>query len=466
LYSLISKPVGLIPNGVLDKSQVRAIINQAAGLLERNEGLAAARSREMQGNWKDRMSLLLWAGLVMGMTGLGCQTDGYYGYPGERGSSQFTPKPGYRPESPAVVQAQYQPKPAYGPQAAPGPWAQPDGSAYPPGMVQGVAPEMGPERGPQLPIPREKEKTYHQPYVIEPPDVLNIDAVRLVPRPPYRIEPMDVLILNVAGTLPDRPISGQVVVTPDGTISLGYDYGVLRISGLTLADAAVAIRNALKGKLADPQVSLGLGVFRGVTQTRGDHLVNMDGTITLGSYGSVCVTGLTLCQAKAAIERHLSNFLLNPEVSVSVSAFNSKYYYVVADGGGYGMQVLRFPITGNETVLDAISNISGLPAVSSTKKIWVARPTPANARCYQILPVHWQVLAMCGDTETNYQLFPGDRIFISADPLLATDNWLAKVFSPIERVLGLALLGGTTYQTFQSIGLGRGTGTAFIPAIR
>jgi polysaccharide biosynthesis/export protein len=430
----------------------------------------------MQGNRQNVQSLLFSAGLVMAMTFLGCQTDGgYYSYPGQRvgNDMQFAPRPNSSAQNPSLVQVQYQAPPERI-QNAPAPVTTgpngeviaPEGvpdplSAYAlptsPYAVRSASPAQ------PLPIPREQAMTYHPPYIIEPPDVLNIDAVRLVPRPPYRIEPLDVLILNVAGSLPDRPLSGQVVVTPDGTISLGYDYGVVRISGLTLEEASVAIRNSLREKLNNPEVSLGLSVFRGVTQTRGDHLVNMDGTITLGSYGSVCVTGLTLCQAKAAIERHLSRFLLNPEVSVSVSAFNSKYYYVIADGGGYGMQVLRFPSTGKETVLDAISNISGLPAVASTKKIWVARPTPANATCYQILPVHWQTLIMAGDTETNYQLFPGDRIFISADPLISADNWLAKVFSPIERVLGIALLGATTYQTFQGIGLGTG-GNGFVVA--
>src|SRR5580704_16343002 len=151
--------------------------------------------------------------------------------------------------------------------------------------------EDGPPMRPPLPLPTELGKTYHPPYIIEPPDVLGIDAVRLVPRPPYRIEPLDTLIIQVAGTLPERPIAGQVTVTPDGTITLGYNYGVVRVAGLTLEQAAIAIRNALKGYLQDPQVSLALGQFRGVLQTRGDHLVNQDGTITLGSYGSVCVTG-------------------------------------------------------------------------------------------------------------------------------------------------------------------------------
>jgi polysaccharide biosynthesis/export protein len=273
-----------------------------------------------------------------------------------------------------------------------------------------------------LPLPCDHATCSRQPYIIEPPDVLNIDPVHLAPRQPYLIEPTDVLILKVAGALPDRPLSGKVVVTADGTVVLGHDHGVVRVSGLTLEEAAGAIRARLCEKLDNPKVSLDLDVFRGYTQTRGDHLVNMDGTITLGSYGSICVTGLTRCQAKAAIERHLSKFLHNPEISLSVSAFNSKYYYVIADGGGYGMQVLRFPITCYETVVDAVSYDHGLAeAAFSAKKIWVSRPKHDKSAGYEILLVDWKAITGGGNPKTNYQLFPGDRVYVSFTP--GPDLW-------------------------------------------
>ena len=271
----------------------------------------------------------------------------------------------------------------------------------------------------RLPLPRELSPTALPPYVIEPPDVLYIDAVRLVPRPPYHVEPLDVLLIQVTDTLPNQPISGPLAVSPEGVVNLGFNYGVVHVVGMTVKQAAVAIRAQLQRQgLQNAQVSVSLVQFRGVQQTRGEHLVIQDGTITLGTYGSVPVVGMTICQAKAAIERHLSNYLLNPEISLSVSAFNSKVYYVIADGGGFGQQIYRFPITGKEYVLDAISNIGGLPAVSSRRKIWVARPAPADKGCYQILPVDWQVITQAGATCTNYQLLPGDRVYIKADPLI------------------------------------------------
>ena len=47
----------------------------------------------------------------------------------------------------------------------------------------------------------------------------------------------------------------------------------------------------------------------------------MDGTIGLGVYGSVYVTGMTLEQARLAIEMHLSQSLLEPEISLDVYAY-------------------------------------------------------------------------------------------------------------------------------------------------
>jgi len=296
-------------------------------------------------------------------------------------------------------------------------------------------------------MPREITMVSHPPYTIAPPDFLTIDAVRLVPRPPYRIEPLDVLTLQVSETFPNQPIVGLYPLGPDGTLTLGFSYGTVRVAGMTLEEAQRAIREYLARRLKNPQVALGLAQFRGLQFIRGEHLVRADGTISLGAYGCVYVAGLTVERARYVVEQYLSQFLLDPQISVDVLAYNSKAYYVIADGGGYGQYVFKFPVTGNETVLDAIQAIGGIPAVGSRRKIWVARPAPANQECLQVLPVDWLAIVQGGATRTNYQLFPGDRVYIKADPLIAFDNALAKIISPIERVLGVTLLGATTVQT-------------------
>src|SRR5262245_59911306 len=72
-------------------------------------------------------------------------------------------------------------------------------------------------------IPRELTKVSLPPYTIEPPDILLINAVRVVPRPPYRIAPLDVLALQVLKAAESAPIGGLYAVDPNGTINLGFD---------------------------------------------------------------------------------------------------------------------------------------------------------------------------------------------------------------------------------------------------
>jgi polysaccharide export outer membrane protein len=196
---------------------------------------------------------------------------------------------------------------------------------------------------------------------------------------------------------------------------------------------------------------------------RGQHLVRPDGTVNLGIYGSVYVTGLTLEQVKAvvapAIASRLDKAVLakNPvkpeDVNVDVLAYNSRVYYVITDGAGYGEQVVRVPVTGNETVLDAIAQINGLPAVSSKKHIWVARRTPGHGPD-QILPVDWCGITQRGESGTNYQLFPGDRVYVKAQKIITIDATIAKVLSPIERLLGVTLLASETVNSIRGTGSG------------
>lgn len=299
------------------------------------------------------------------------------------------------------------------------------------------------------PVPTELCKVSLPPYRIEPPDILMIDGIRMIPLPPYRIEPLDVLLINLAQPLPNQPINGNYVVSPEGRVNLGFAYGTVFVGGMTVEESESAIREHLKKVLNNPQVSVALVQIKAIQQTRGEHLVGPDGTINLGTYGDVYVAGMTRAEAKLALERHLARFLLRPEVSVSVFAYNSKVYYVITDGGGYGQQVYRFPSTGNETVLDAISNIAGLPAVASKRKIWVARPAPPYHDCDQVLPVNWNAIVEGGSTGTNYQVFPGDRIYVKADSLIAFDNRLAKLLAPVERLLGITLLGSTTVNSIR-----------------
>ncbi len=132
-------------------------------------------------------------------------------------------------------------------------------------------------------------------------------------------------------------------------------------------------------------------------------------------------------------------------------AYNSKVYYIITQGAGLGDSVRRLPVTGNECVLDAISQINGLSQVSS-KHIWIARPAPHNFGCQQILPIEWDAITQGAQTATNYQLMPGDRLFVAEDEMITFSNVLGKVTAPLERHAGIASLGSSTIRGYQTMG--------------
>lgn len=323
----------------------------------------------------------------------------------------------------------------------------------------------------QSDVPRELDKVALPTYRVEPPDILLIDAVNLIRPPGAPLRAGDQILVRVANTLPTDPegdpiansfkiINGSFLVQSNGTINLGPEYGTVVVAGLTVEQAEHAITDHLRGTvgLDMPLVAVELPDVTAQQPIAGEHLVRPDGTVSLGIYGNVLVAGLTLDEAKQAIEQHLAPFIHQPQVRVDVAAYNSKVYYVVVDGGGMGEQVIRVPVTGNETVLDAVAQIQGLPEISS-KKIWIARPAPAGTDCAQILRVDWNAIASGGITTTNYQLLPGDRIYIEADHWIHFNNVVTKVVQPFEQIFGFILLGNGTVRVLQR-GTG-GTGTGF-----
>jgi polysaccharide export outer membrane protein len=351
------------------------------------------------------------------------------------------------------------------------------------------------------------KKTTLPTYVVEPPDILLIDAVKIIPRPEYVLQVSDVLAIQFPtrrlpppAELPLPPekkdqvqfqptaaqpepfqrrledilaeqgklLSGTYLIEPDGTIDLQGPYGRVKVIGLTLEEAREIIRQKIRDEVAPAifeagGLFVGLVDFRGRQQISGEHLVRPDGTVSFGVLGDVFLAGLSLPEAKTVIEAHLSQFLTSPEVALDVAGYNSKFYYVITDGGGFGEQVFKFPITGNENVLDAVAQINGLPGVASKKRIWVARPSPGEYCCQQILPVQWKAITQGGATATNYQMLPGDRLYVAADPLITLDSYMARAIAPVERIFGVTLLGSGTVQTIRqnASGLFIGNNTGF-----
>ena len=146
----------------------------------------------------------------------------------------------------------------------------------------------------------------------------------------------------------------------------------------------------------------------------GEHLVRPDGTIQLGQYGTVAVSGLTLTEAQTAIEKQLAHSFKEAQISLDVFTFNSKFYYVIIEASGEETgRITRIPCTGNETVLDALSITANLKQLAG-KQISVARPSKNTKDADKVLSVDLSDVLATNKLATNHKLFPGDRLVVSA----------------------------------------------------
>ncbi|MGB7343159.1 MAG: SLBB domain-containing protein [Pirellulaceae bacterium] len=170
-----------------------------------------------------------------------------------------------------------------------------------------------------------------------------------------------------------------------------------------------------------------------------DQTVQQDGTIDLGAYGRVAVAGRSISEIQHEVESlvsrveiakrnspiglasHRNNVVTENDpssianvdadygVNVRIVNQDSTQYYVMGEVNAPG----SYPMVGNETVFDAIIAAGGLSERSNDHKIILVRLKQAG-QPRVILPVCYQQILQLGDVSTNYQLLPGDRVYVPA----------------------------------------------------
>ena len=191
--------------------------------------------------------------------------------------------------------------------------------------------------------------------------------------PDYVVEPPDIIVVETLEALPGQPITGERTVRPDGKVSLGF-YGDVFVAGLTTLEIKAKVIEHLREYLSD--AALGL---------------------------SKTTDGKTI---EVPAQR-------SSRVFVDIAAYNSKVYYIQGQVRTPG----RLPVTGNETVLDALTYSGGLAGLTPEQaQIRLVRPASATNRVAQQLRVDLPAIVERGDVATNYQIMPGDRLIVTADP--------------------------------------------------
>jgi protein involved in polysaccharide export with SLBB domain len=114
-------------------------------------------------------------------------------------------------------------------------------------------------------------------------------------------------------------------------------------------------------------------------------------------------------------------------VFVDITAYNSKNYYILGDVLIPG----KLPLTGNETVLDALQFAGGLMPTADPKDIRLVRPSH-HGKPAKVYKVDLAAIQERGDVTSNYQIFPDDRLIVGRDEVVKKTVAMDRLAAPIQ----------------------------------
>ena len=165
--------------------------------------------------------------------------------------------------------------------------------------------------------------------------------------------------------------------------------------------------------------------------------VRPDGRISFDLIGDMDVRGKTIAEIQTAIQVRIKEYIVHPDVTVTLSQSNSRKFYVfgeVLDPGAY-------PLIGDVNAVEALATASGPTRFAALGEARLLRPTGETAQAYA---VDFTAITTAGDGSTNYALQPGDVIFLPPNTPAKIGYALGKVLFPFHQILGLG--GGSIYR--------------------
>lgn len=148
----------------------------------------------------------------------------------------------------------------------------------------------------------------------------------------------------------------------------------------------------------------------GTPTSRTTITVGPDGKIYFNLLPGLDVWGLNMSETKALLDKEMSKFVSNAQVTVSLRAVGSKYVWLLGRLNKPGI----YPTTAPMTLLEAIAQAGGTANASSsvtTDDLSDLRHSFV-VRQGQILPVDFLKLLRQGDMSQNVYLKPDDFVYV------------------------------------------------------
>jgi len=180
-----------------------------------------------------------------------------------------------------------------------------------------------------------------------------------------------------------------------------------------------------------PEDVISVEVFNQERYSRKGIIVPPNGRISLSLIpGGVFVNGKTTGEVAEIIKKRYDEFIINPEVTVSLDKAMSYRYSVVGDVLEPGVRLMSRRLTVTEALADA----GGVLITGDRSKVYVLRRQPTGF----VAPIVVNVSAIYkGKAPDSTYLVPGDQIVVPGNKMKNVKEWLG-----FTSVLGFARVFG------------------------
>lgn len=131
-----------------------------------------------------------------------------------------------------------------------------------------------------------------------------------------------------------------------------------------------------------------------------------NGTITMPLIKSAMISGLTRQEAQERIETLLKEYLVRPQVTVTIVEYTKRRITVLGQVNDPG--AIELPAEGNIDLLEAIGMAGGYTRIGNPSKITVKRKVKGKEVSYKL-----DAKKMANDEGSNrFEVLPGDTITV------------------------------------------------------
>ena len=183
-----------------------------------------------------------------------------------------------------------------------------------------------------------------------------------------------------------------------------------------------------------PEDVISVEVFNQPRYSRSGITIPPSGRVSLALIpGGVFVNGKTVEEVAEIIKKRYDEYIIDPQVTVSLDKAVSYRYSVLGDVGQPGVRLMSHRMT----VTEALAEAGGVLSTGDRSKVYVLRRESSG----MITPIRVNVSAIYkGKAVDNVYLVPGDQIVVPGNKMKKVREWLS-----FTSVLSFARIFGVSY---------------------